>query len=85
MKRSRHQLTPTMPGEKIVDRAVASFVPDGLFVSRLEIVDVQHLAGTGGLGKTCQQDFFLHHGHVLALASAARLGFERLNTLSLDP
>ena len=36
------------------------------------------IAGPGGFGKTCQQDPFLGQGHVLALASTARLGFERL-------
>ena len=78
MKRTRHQLAPAMPGQKIIDRAVAGCVPNGPFVGRLEIVDVQHLAGPGGFGKTCQQDPFLGQGHVLALASTARLGFERL-------
>jgi hypothetical protein len=39
MERTRHQLAPAMPGQKIVDRAVAGLVPDGLFVGRLEIVD----------------------------------------------
>jgi hypothetical protein len=34
-----------MPGQKIIDCALAGFVPDGLFVGRLEIVDVQHFAG----------------------------------------
>src|SRR5450755_1782414 len=54
MKRTRHQLAPAMSIQKIVERAVAGRVPDGLLVSRLEIVDVQHLAGAGGLGKTRQ-------------------------------
>ena len=67
-----------MPGQKIVDRAVAGLVPDGLFVGRLEIVDVQHFARPGGLGKTRQQGLFLSQGHVLALASAARLASQRL-------
>jgi hypothetical protein len=40
MKRTRHQLAPAMPGQKIIDRAVAGCVPDGGFVGRLEIVDV---------------------------------------------
>src|SRR5271166_143494 len=41
MERARHQLTPAMPMQKVVHRAVAGWVPDRLLVSRLEIVDVQ--------------------------------------------
>ena len=78
MKRTRHQLTPAMPGKKIVDRAVAGLVPDGLFVGRLEIVDVQQFTCPGSLGKTRQQGLFLSHGHVLAFAPAARLASQRL-------
>src|ERR1700716_3165268 len=70
VKRTRHQLAPAVPGQKIIDCAVAGFVPDGLFVGRLEIVDVQHFAGSGGLGKAHQQGLFRRH--ILALASAAR-------------
>jgi hypothetical protein len=54
MKRTRHQLAPAVPDQKIVDRTVAGLVPDGLLVGRLEIVDVQHFARPGGLGKTRQ-------------------------------
>src|SRR5271156_1043223 len=71
VKRTRHQLAPAVPGQNIIDRAVAGFEPDGLFVGRLEIVDVQHFAGSGGLGKAHQQGLFLGLRHVLALASAA--------------
>ena len=71
VKRTRHQLAPAVPGQKITDRALAGFVPDGLFVGCLEIVDVQHFAGSSDLGKTCQQGLFLLQRHVLALASAA--------------
>ena len=78
MKRTRHQLAPAMPGQKIVDRAVAGLVPDGLFVGRLEIVDVQQFARPGRLGKPRQQGLFLSQGHVLALAPAARLASQRL-------
>jgi hypothetical protein len=48
MKRTRHQLAPAMPSQKIVNRAVAGCMPDRLFIRRLEILDVQHL-GPGGL------------------------------------
>src|SRR5271156_649067 len=84
MERTRHQLAPAMPGQKIINRAVAGFVPDGLFVGRLEIMDVQHLAGSGGSAKTIQQGPFLGQGHVFALASADRLGFERLDTVVIS-
>ena len=47
-----------MPVQKIVDRAVAGRMPDRLFIDRLEIVDVQHLARTGSLGKARQQSLF---------------------------
>src|SRR6516162_8252323 len=79
MKRTRHQFAPAMPGQKVIDRAVAGPVPDGLLIGRLEIVDVQHLSGPSGLGKARQQGLLLGHRHVLALASAARLGLERLD------
>jgi hypothetical protein len=68
--RTRHQLAPAMPRQKIVDRAVGA---DWLFVSRLEILDVQHVSSPGGLGKARQQHLLLHQRHVLALPPANRL------------
>src|SRR5215471_10265656 len=79
MKRTRHQLAPAMPGQEIMDRAVAGLVPDRLFIGRLEIVDVQHLACSGGLAKPRQQSPLLAKRHVLALVSADRLRLERLD------
>src|SRR6266550_3193344 len=79
MKRTRHQFAPAMPMQQIVDRAIAGFVADDLFISRLEIVDVQQFASTSGLGIAGQQDLFLCNAHVLALASAAWFWFERLD------
>jgi hypothetical protein len=79
MKRTRHQLAPAMPVQQIVDRAVAGFVANGLFIGQLEILDVQQLPGTGGLGIAGQQGPFLCDAHVLALASAAWFWFERLD------
>src|SRR5712671_7545502 len=76
MEWTRHQLAPAIPGQKIVDRAVAGGVPDGPFVGRLEIMDVQHFARPGGIGKTPQQGLFLSQRHVLAFAPAARLRLE---------
>ena len=37
MKRTRHQFTPAMPVQKIVDGAVAGRMPNRLLISRLEI------------------------------------------------
>src|SRR5262252_2965761 len=54
-------------------------MPDRLFIGRLEIVDVQHLARTGGLGKARQQSLFRRKRHVLALAPADRFRLERLD------
>jgi hypothetical protein len=54
-------------------------VAHGLLIGRLEIVDVQHLAGPGRLAKASLQGLFLGHRHVLALASANRLRFELLD------
>ena len=82
VKRTRHQLAPAVPGQKIIDRALAGFVPDGLFVGCLEIVDVQHFAGSSGLGKTRQQGLFLLQRHVLALPSAAWSRLECLDAVS---
>lgn len=62
-----------MPGQKVIDCAVAGSVPNGLLIGRLEIVDVRHLTGPG-LGEARQQGLLLGHRHVLALTSAARLG-----------
>jgi hypothetical protein len=44
-----------MPGQEIVDRAVAGRMPDRLFIGRLEILDVQQLARPSGLGKISRQ------------------------------
>src|SRR5271165_812699 len=79
MKWTRHQLAPAVPNQKIVDRAVAGRMPDRLFIGRLEIVDIQHLARPGGLGKTRQQSLLPGKRHVLALAAADRLRLERLD------
>jgi hypothetical protein len=38
--------------QQIVHRAVTGRVSDRLFVSRLEIVDVQQLAGSRSMGET---------------------------------
>src|SRR5215468_10549419 len=79
MKWTRHQLAPAMPGQEIVDRAVAGRMPDRLFIGRLEILDVQRLARPSGLGKIFQQRLLFLKRHVLALPAANRLRFERLD------
>src|ERR687887_534836 len=79
MKRTRHQLTPAVSVQEIIDRAVAGRVPDCFLVGRLEIMDVQHLAGPGRFGKAREQGLFFGQRHVLVLASAIRLGLERVN------
>src|SRR6201982_4325337 len=79
MVRTRHQLAPAVPSKKIVNRALAGFVTDHLFISSFEIMNVQHLASAGGLGKACQKCLFLRHCHVLALASPVWLGVERFH------
>src|SRR5580704_12473027 len=68
MKRTRHQLAPAMPVEEIIDGAVAGRMADRLLIGALEVVDVQHLAGPGGLGEARQQRRFRRDRHVLALA-----------------
>jgi hypothetical protein len=79
MKRTRHQLAPAMAVEKIIDGAVAGWMADRLLIGALEVVDVQHLSGPGGRGEARQQRAFRRDRHVLALASAARLRFERFD------
>src|SRR6516225_9055989 len=79
MEWTRHQFTPAMPVQKIVDRAVAGRMPDRMFIGRLEIVDVQHLARTGSLGKARQQSLFPGQRHVLALTAADRFRLQRLD------
>jgi hypothetical protein len=78
MKRTRLQLAPAMPVQPVIS-AVASRVPDRLLVGRLEIVDVQHLAGAGRFGKTREQGFLFGQRHVFVLASTIRLGFQGLD------
>jgi len=68
-----------MAVEEIIDGAVAGWMADRLLIGALEVVDVQHLAGPRGLGEARQQRRFRRDRHVLALASAARLRFERFD------
>src|SRR5262245_57150110 len=79
MKRAWHQLPPAVSVQQVVDRAVAGDMPDRFLVGRLEIMNVQHLAGAGRFGKTREQGLFFEQRHVLVVASAIRLGLERLD------
>jgi hypothetical protein len=85
MKRTRHQLAPAVPMQEVVDRAVAGRMPDRFLVARLEIMDVQHLAGAGCFGKAREQGLFFRQRHVLVLAPAIRLGLERLEAGCVIP
>ena len=51
MKRTRHQFTPAMPVQKIVDGAVAGRMPNRLLISRLEILDVRISPAPAALAK----------------------------------
>ena len=44
MERAWHQFAPAVPDQKIIDCAVAGFVANGLFIRRLDVVDVQQRA-----------------------------------------
>jgi hypothetical protein len=79
MERTRHQLAPAMPGQEIVNGAVAGRMPYRLFIGRLEVLDVEQLARPGGLRKLFQQCFLFSNGHVLALPPADRLWLQRLD------
>ena len=79
MVRPRHQLAPAVPVQQVINCAVAGRVADRLLIGRLEIADVQQLAGTRPLGKARQQGLFLRQRHILVLAPAVRLGLERLD------
>src|SRR5215469_2464353 len=43
MEWTRHQLAPAMPGQEIVNGAVAGRMPYRLFIGRLEVLDVEQL------------------------------------------
>src|SRR6188472_2936861 len=73
MKRTRHQLTPAVSVQQVVNRAVARWVPDRFLVGRLKIMDVQHLAGACRFGKARQQDLLFGHRHVFVLASKQKV------------
>ncbi len=55
--RTRHQLAPAVTFQKTVNRRRAGPTANRLFIGRLEIVNVQHLPGCGGFGKSGNQGF----------------------------
>src|SRR5262249_45879435 len=78
MKRTRHQFAPAMPAQKVIDRAVAGSVPEGLLIGPLEIMDVQHPPAPAALAKRASKAF----SSVPAMFSRWRpplLGLERLD------
>lgn len=67
-----------MPGQEVLDGAIAGRVPDGLFIGRREIIDVEHIARTDGPVEPCQQSLLLGQRHVRALAPAVGFGSSAL-------
>jgi hypothetical protein len=53
--------------QQVIDRAVAGRVPDRFLVGRLEIVDVQHLAGAGRFGKAPEAPAAAQQGDLNAI------------------
>src|SRR5215475_11748011 len=79
MKRTRHQLAPVMAGQKIVDRAVACWVPDRLFIGCFHVVNIQELSGACRFGKLLEKSLLLFQRHIFSYSTAARLGFQRVD------
>jgi hypothetical protein len=52
MKRTRHQLAPAMPDQKIIDRSRGGLRKGHWSCNQPQHVDVQHLAGACSSGKT---------------------------------
>src|SRR5215831_2397491 len=73
MMRTRHQLTPIVAGEKIVDRAIACGAPDRLFISCFQVVNIQQLSGACRFGKLLEKSLLLFQRHVFSYSPAARL------------
>src|SRR6516165_9631414 len=79
MKGTRHQLAPIMTGQKIVDRAVACWVPDLLFISCFQVVNIQELSGACRFGELLEKSPLLFQRHIFSDSPAARLGFQRVD------
>src|SRR5215831_20951997 len=79
MKRTRHQLAPVMAGQKIVDRAVACWVPDRLFIGCFHVVNIQELSRACRFRKLLEKSLFLFQRHIFSYSTAARLWFQRVD------
>src|SRR6516164_8743376 len=79
MKGTRHQLAPIMVGQKIVDRAVACWVPDRLFIGCFQVVNVQELSGACRFGKLLEKSLLLFQRHIFSYSPAARLWLQRVD------
>ena len=77
MERTRHQLAPAVPGQKI-DTVLLLVACPIAFSGRLEIADVQQPAGARRLGKARKQGL-LSEPSCSRAASAVRLGLGRLD------
>src|SRR5215470_12884 len=79
MKRTRHQLAPVMTGQKIVDRAVACWMPDRFFIGCFQVVNIQELSGACRFGKLLEKSLLLSQGHIFSYSTTARLWFQRVD------
>src|SRR5215468_9015466 len=79
MKRTRHQLAPVMTGQKIVDRAVACWMPDRFFIGCFQVVNIQELSGACRFRKLLEKSLFLFQRHIFSYSTAARLWFQRVD------
>src|SRR5215471_5400770 len=79
MKRTRHQLAPVMTGQKIVDRAVACWMPDRFFIGCFQVVNIQELSRPCRFGKLLEKSLLLSQGHIFSYSTAARLWFQRVD------
>src|SRR6516165_7059875 len=79
MKRTRHQLAPVMAGQKIVDRAVACWVPNRLFIGCFQVVNIQELSGACRFRKLLEKSLFLFQRHIFSYSTATRLWFQRVD------
>src|SRR5215471_12116318 len=84
MKGTRHQLAPIMTGQKIVDRAVACWVPDRLFISCFQVVNIQELSGACRFRELLEKSLLLFQRHIFSYSPAARFGFQRVDPTMLS-
>src|SRR5262252_3986235 len=68
-----------MTGQKIVDRAVACWMPDRFFIGCFQVVNIQELSGACRFGKLLEKNLLLFQRHVFSYSPAARLWFQRVD------